>query len=305
MSILELIGLTKDFKQFKAVDNLNVKIEENKIIGFLGPNGAGKTTTLKMITGLIKPTKGSIIIDGKDIKTSPAYLNKIGYLPDVPNFYNWMNAKEFLQFCGSLYNIEKIVLKERVNELLELVGLKDEKKVIETYSRGMKQRLGIAQALINNPKIIFLDEPTSALDPIGRKEVLDIIIKLKGSHTVFFSTHILADVERVCDEVIILNKGKIIINNTIENIKSEYITKTLKLRLSDLNYHQQIVDYLREQPWVVEVIEDTDIKVIIDDIKTAQREIPAYVAKNELGLVKFIFEESTLEDIFMKVVDVK
>lgn len=305
MSILELIGLTKDFKQFKAVDNLNVKIEENKIIGFLGPNGAGKTTTLKMITGLIKPTKGSIIIDGKDIKTSPAYLNKIGYLPDVPNFYNWMNAKEFLQFCGSLYNIEKIVLKERVNELLELVGLKDEKKVIETYSRGMKQRLGIAQALINNPKIIFLDEPTSALDPIGRKEVLDIIIKLKGSHTVFFSTHILADVERVCDEVIILNKGKIIINNTIENIKSEYITETLKLRLSDLNYHQQIVDYLREQPWVVEVIEDTDIKVIIDDIKTAQREIPAYVAKNELGLVKFIFEESTLEDIFMKVVDVK
>ncbi|MHB8274764.1 MAG: ATP-binding cassette domain-containing protein [Dermatophilaceae bacterium] len=202
-------GLTKVYGEKHALDSVDLVVEEGSVFGFLGPNGAGKTTTLHILTGLAHPTSGSAQILGRDVASAGnAVRAQIGFLPDVPGFYEWMKAGEFLRFAGGLFGIARPVLDERVGMLLDLAGLGDVDTKIGGYSRGMKQRLGVAQALINAPRLLLLDEPTSALDPMGRKDVLDMLMSLRGRTTVFFSTHILADVERVCDTVAILDRGR-------------------------------------------------------------------------------------------------
>src|SRR5450756_1465836 len=204
-------GLTKVFGEKRALDSVDLVVEEGSVFGFLGPNGAGKTTALHMLTGLARPTSGSVQILGHDIASAGnAVRAEIGFLPDVPGFYEWMTAEEFLRFAGGLFGIGRRVLDERLGMLLDLAGLGDVKTKSGGYSRGMRQRLGVAQALINAPKLLLLDEPTSALDPMGRKDVLDMLTTLRGRTTVFFSTHILADVERVCDTVAILDLGRVV-----------------------------------------------------------------------------------------------
>jgi ABC-2 type transport system ATP-binding protein len=306
MFALETNNLTKNFSGYKAVNNLNLRVPEGSIYGFLGPNGAGKTTTIKMLTGLSKPTQGEVKIYGREVKFGSLKNRKdIGFLPDVPAFYDWMKPVEFLTFSGELFGIDKAVLKKRMETLLDLVGLYGVNKKIKGFSRGMKQRLGIAQALINEPKVLFLDEPTSALDPIGRKEVMDIIAQLAGKMTVFFSTHILSDVERVCDRVVILNKGMVCIEDSIENLKHQHAHHTILLEVETENMDEVIHRFTQCQ-WVnkVEAGENGEIKMNVNDMRAGQIHIPGILYEKNIPLKRFFILEPTLEDIFLKAVSV-
>ncbi|MDU2663083.1 MAG: ABC transporter ATP-binding protein, partial [Clostridioides difficile] len=221
MNIVSINGLSKGFGNRKIIDNLNFTVPEGSVFGFVGKNGAGKTTTMKMVLGLLKPDSGTIDVCGEKVTYGKTSSNRhVGYLPDVPEFYNYMRPLEYLSLCGEITGLSKKEIQIRSEELLSLVGLRNEKRRIGGFSRGMKQRLGIAQALLSRPKLLICDEPTSALDPVGRKEILDIMLKIKDSTTVIFSTHILSDVERICDHVAILNKGSIALSGTLSEIKS-------------------------------------------------------------------------------------
>ncbi len=227
-------GLTKSYGSKVVLDSLDLEVDEGSIFGFLGPNGAGKTTTLRLTTGLATPTKGSIEVLGHDAQTAGnATRSAIGFLPDVPAFYEWMSAPEFLFFVGGLFGMARTTLHGRADMLLDLAGLTDVTTKIGGYSRGMKQRLGIAQALINAPRLLLLDEPTSALDPMGRKDVLDMVASLRGRTTVFFSTHILSDVERVCDTVAILDRGRLVAHAPIDELKARYGKEKVVVEVTD------------------------------------------------------------------------
>lgn len=211
MGILRIEDLYKSFNDNAVIKGLNISVEENSIYGFIGNNGSGKTTTMKMVLGLLKQDSGNIFVNDEQVVFGDTPTNRhIGYLPDVPEFYTYMNAEEYLTLCAEITGIGKFERKERIGILLKLVGLNGVDTRIKTYSRGMKQRLGIAQALINRPKLLICDEPTSALDPKGRIEILNILKKIAGETTVIFSTHILSDVERICDKAGILYDGEII-----------------------------------------------------------------------------------------------
>ena len=305
MNIIETSNLTKTFNGVNAVNHLELKEPQGCIYGFLGPNGAGKTTTIKMLTGMIKPTEGKIKLDGEEVVFGkPLKPNLIGVLPDVPGYYGWMDAPEFLMLSGRLFNISKKELKIRVEELLYMVGLSDVKTKLKGYSRGMKQRLGIAQALINKPKIVFLDEPTSALDPIGRKEILELILKLKNEATVFFSTHILTDVERICDRAVVMKKGNIVIEDSIDELKAKYATGNILLTLEQSKINQA-VEAFEKQQWIKSVLIENENNIILHlkNINQAQRNIPKVLYENDIALIKMESKDPTLEEIFVKVVN--
>lgn len=220
MAVLELEGVSKTFSGKTVLDKLDMSVGENSIYGFVGRNGAGKTTTMKLILGLLKPDAGEIYVCGKRVTYGQNSTNRyIGYLPDVPEFYSIMTPEEYLTLCGRVTGMSEKDIHERVVELLSLVGLKDDNRRIKGFSRGMKQRLGIAQALFHRPQLLICDEPTSALDPIGRKEILDILLAVKSETTVLFSTHILTDVERICDDVAFLNKGSIALCGKVDELR--------------------------------------------------------------------------------------
>jgi ABC-2 type transport system ATP-binding protein len=306
MYAIETNNLTKVFNSYKAVDNLNLKVPLGSIYGFLGPNGAGKTTTIKMLTGLSRPTSGSIKICGNDVKFGSLKNRKdIGYLPDVPAFYDWMKSDEFLRFSGELFGMEGSILNKKISELLELVGLEGVNKKVGGFSRGMKQRLGIAQALISGPKVVFLDEPTSALDPIGRKEVMDIIQKLSGKITVFFSTHILSDIERVCDRVIILNKGTVKIEDDLENLRQKHSMHAFVLETENSADTEKITALLKQQKWIgnVENCGANEVKFTAKIMREAQKDITGILYENNIPIRKLNLMEPSLEDIFLKVVN--
>ena len=217
MFAIETLGLTKEYKlgfwkrqSKRALDSLNLQVVPGEVFGLLGPNGAGKTTTLKLLFRLIFPTSGTAQILGRGLDDIAVH-RRIGYLPENPYFYDHLTPEEFLNYAGKLFGIAKDDLRRRVNELLERVGLAESRKVaLRKFSKGMVQRVGIAQALINDPEVIFLDEPMSGLDPLGRREVRDLVLQLReAKKTVFFSTHILSDAEMLCDRVAILNYGKL------------------------------------------------------------------------------------------------
>lgn len=297
MNVIETYNLCKYYPNKKALDDLNLEVPEGVIFGYLGPNGAGKTTTIRVLLNLAKPTKGSAVILGEDITKSRKYLRWISYLPDVPNFYNYFTAKEYLVTLCEIIGVDK----KRVDEVLEMVDLKNEKKRIGTFSRGMKQRLGVAQALLPNPKLLILDEPTSSLDPQGRKEILDLIVSFRGEKTVFFSTHILADVERVCDRVGILKDGRLLLNDTLGNIKKKFSRRIIRLEVDN---PLRIVEQIRREDFVEEVLEENQNSLILKvrDLEMAQRRIPEIIVKEGLSLMHFEVLEPTLEDIFFEVI---
>ena len=226
MAVVEITELTKDYlrgfwrkRPHRVLDHLNLSIEEGEIFGLLGPNGAGKTTTLKLLLRLIYPTAGTARLFGRPLGDIDAH-RRLGYLPEVPYFYDYLTAREFLDYCGQLFGYDKVERRRRVGDLLERVGLVEAADVaLRHYSRGMLQRVAIAQALINDPDLVFLDEPMLGLDPVGRREVRNIILDLKArGKTLCFSTHILADVESLCDRVAILNRGKLHGLGTLDEI---------------------------------------------------------------------------------------
>ncbi len=235
--MLEIRGLRKSFGSRKVLDGMDFTVPEHSVYGFVGQNGAGKTTAMKIILGLLRADGGSVSICGE--KVTYGGTNKhVGYLPDVPEFYGYLRPMEYLKLCGEIAGMPASQIAGRSGELLERVGLAGEKRKIGGFSRGMKQRLGIAQALLNSPRLLICDEPTSALDPAGRKEVLDILQALAGSVTVIFSTHILSDVERVCDRAAMLHNGRLAFNGTLAEIKArgksleELFNETLTSNLS-------------------------------------------------------------------------
>ena len=223
MYMLRITGLHKRFGDKEVLRGLNLSVPEHSIYGFIGKNGSGKTTTMKTVLGLLKADSGEIFVNGEKVIYGQTNTNRyIGYLPDVPEFYSFMTAKEYLRFCGEITGMSCAEIEERTKELLTLVGLVDETHRIKGFSRGMKQRLGIAQALLSRPKLLVCDEPTSALDPVGRKEILDILLAIKDQATVLFSTHILSDVERICTDVAFLKDGVVDIRGKLSDIKTGY-----------------------------------------------------------------------------------
>jgi len=226
VNVIEIEGLTKDFevgfwrkRPVRALDGLNLSVRRGEVFGFLGPNGAGKTTTLKLLMHLIRPTHGTARILGEPVD-SVAMHRKIGYLPENPYFYDYLTAEEILAYFGRLFGLKSAELATRMDGLLEQVGLtKARKTQLRKFSKGMVQRIGIAQAMINEPEVVFLDEPMSGLDPLGRKEVRRVVESLRDRGvTVFFSSHILPDVEALCDRVAILNKGRLLEAGSLNEI---------------------------------------------------------------------------------------
>ena len=234
MSVLEIKGLKKSFGNKEVLRALDLVIPENCIFGFVGANGSGKTTTMKAVLGLLPADSGEIYVCGNKVKFGETDTNRyVGYLPDVPEFYGFMSAREYLRLCGESLAMKKDDIEARCDELLSLVGLADEKSRIKGYSRGMKQRLGIASALFGRPRLLICDEPTSALDPVGRKEILDILLSVKEQTTVLFSTHILTDVERICTHVALLHEGRIAMCGGVEELKKRKTDGGFTVEVSD------------------------------------------------------------------------
>lgn len=308
-SVIVCDNLSKHYKNITALDRLNLEISENTILGFLGINGAGKTTTIKLLNNLIKPTTGNACIYGQSILKDPLKLKTmIGYLSQEPAFYPWMTPKEFLTYVGEVFNLNKNTIRERVDRLLHDLDLAEvaEKRISE-FSTGMRQRLGIAQALINEPKVVFLDEPVSSLDPLGRIQVLNIIKSLKGKATIVMSSHILNDVERVCDEVAIIDHGKLLIHEKLPVLKDRYFSRTILIhcqepleRFKDLLQKQ---DFIKTVEWIVATPEmPNGLKIISKDFALAEKELPALIVKHGLTLKHYEFISPNLEDIFISLV---
>ncbi len=296
MDMLKIVNLHKSFGNKEVLRGLNLTVPEHSIYGFIGKNGAGKTTAMKTVLGLLKVDWGEITVNGEKVVYGHTDTNRyIGYLPDVPEFYSFMTAKEYLLFCGEITGISHAETEERAKELLALVGLSDETHRIKGFSRGMKQRLGIAQALLNRPKLLICDEPTSALDPIGRKEILDIFLAIRDQTTVLFSTHILSDVERICTDLAFLKDGVVDIHGKLSDIKTRY----------------------RIREYVIETETDADAeslqnafadmnklgrsKVTFSEDNYSASDVLRFVADHNISLLKMERLEPSLEDLFMEV----
>ena len=253
MNAIRTEGLTKRYKDVIALDDLALEVPEHCVFGFLGPNGAGKTTTVKLLTGFSRATSGKAWVAGESVAENPLALRrKIGFLPDVPAFYDWMTGSEFLGFIGRCHGLGKVAIQARIPEVLEIVELrKAGNRRVGGYSRGMRQRLGLAQALLNDPKVLFLDEPTSALDPIGRREVLELILKLRETTTIFMSTHILSDVERVCDHVGIIDRGRLVTVSTVDALQRKYARSTFEIEFFE--DPGPFVESLKAIPWISDI----------------------------------------------------
>jgi ABC-2 type transport system ATP-binding protein len=296
-------ALTKTYRGTRALDSVDLSVDEGAIFGFLGPNGAGKTTMLRLMTGLARPTSGSVSILGHPVRGArDAARAEVGFLPDVPAFYDWMTAQEYLSFVGGLFGLERSALSSRAGMLLDFAGLTGVKTRIGGYSRGMKQRLGVAQALINAPKLLLLDEPTSALDPLGRKDLLDMIASLRGRTTVFFSTHILGDVERVCDSVAILDHGRVLTQGPMSELKARYGRQKFVVKVTEGT--DQLSSLIRQRAWAAAVAtaDGGGIEIRVTDVARAQHEIPRMVAEQRVGLISFEAGEFDLEDVFVELV---
>lgn len=303
--MINVINVNKKYGDFEVLKNISFEIKKSTIYGFLGPNGAGKSTTMNILSGLIDFNDGEIYLDGEDFKKNKRkLLKKVGYLPQNPVFYNYMNANEYLHFIGEIAGMSEKKIRERTLELLEIVKLRPEAvKKIGQYSGGMKKRLGIAVALFNKPEIIFLDEPTSALDPEGRMEILEFIKELKSAGTtVFLSTHILSDVERVCDEVSILDKGQILVSDNLENLKNRYIQP-----IFDIEFEKQCVNLdkiLLEFKWVQKVsIKENKASVYVNNLEIAKSELLKLIVQGENNILSYDLRKSNLEDIFIRLVN--
>ena len=297
MDILQISNLQKRFGDKEVLKGLNLNVPEKSIFGFIGQNGAGKTTTMKMVLGLLSPDQGEILVTGEKVSFGQTATNRhIGYLPDVPEYYSFMTPAEYLTFCGEITGMRREELKIRVNELLDLVGLGGEKHRIKGFSRGMKQRLGIAQALLSQPKLLICDEPTSALDPVGRKEILDILLAVREQTTVLFSTHILSDVERICTDIAFLNDGIVTMQGKLSDIKSNYRTEKYLLETERESDVAPILTVFSD----CKRIGQTQIE--FSEKKNTLFEVLQYITNQKVPVLRIERMEPSLESLFMEVV---
>ena len=295
MDVLTIQNLKKNFGSKEVLCGLDLSVPEHSIFGFIGKNGAGKTTTMKAILGLLKADSGEIHVMGEKVRFGQTNTNRhIGYLPDVPEFYSYMTPHEYLTLCGEVCGMSKADIATRSNELLELVGLEQERHRIKGFSRGMKQRLGIAQALLNRPKLLICDEPTSALDPAGRKEILDILLAAKEQTTVFFSTHILSDVERICTEAAFLNNGKIVMQGIISELRNKRSSNGFIIEIEK----KEVADTLTE---AFCEFQRTENVLVFQGDEDRFFDIMKYISENKIPIQKIERIEPTLESLFLEV----
>lgn len=300
-SIIQIENLAKEFytpftlKKIRALNGLSLQVEAGEIIGYLGPNGAGKTTTFKLLLDLIRPTRGLIYLWGQhhnriDLKS------RIGFLPESPYFYNYLKGKEYLHFCGQLFGLPVKERRQKVDFLLELVGLTSQRNaLIKSFSKGMLQRLGLAQSLINDPALLILDEPMSGLDPLGRKEVRDILLRLKDQGvTILFSTHILSDVETICDRVAIIINGRLKDYGPIQNLLSPRI-KSFEISIKGLTA-ETIHNLQQEGLYLIQRGVETFISV---EEKAAYALLSLLLNKEGAKLISFSPRKETLEDLYV------
>jgi hypothetical protein len=312
-TLIEVKNITKKYGKFTAVDNLNFKVEDHEIMGFLGPNGAGKSTTMNMITGYIEPTKGKIIVNGYDISKTPKKAKmQIGYMPESVPLYNDLTVREFIKYMADLKNVKRSEKKAEIEKVLEETGTKSvENKLIKNISRGYKQRVSMAGALIGNPDILILDEPTVGLDPKQITEIRNLIKKLGKTHTIILSSHILSEVSQICNKVIIINKGKILAIDTPENLE--------KQTQSENNIIITVEDSKNKMKTIKEIISEIkEIKLIKDNndgtkqyLITSEKEVDLRkkifeeLPKQEITIFELKQTETTLEDAFLKLINSK
>ena len=296
MDVLAIQNLKKHFGSKEVLCGIDLSVPEHSIFGFIGKNGAGKTTTMKAILGLLKADSGEIYVMGEKVHFGQTNTNRhIGYLPDVPEFYSYMTPMEYLSLCGEVCGMDKTDIVTRSKELLELVGLGKEYHRIKGFSRGMKQRLGIAQALLNRPKLLICDEPTSALDPAGRKEILDILLAAKEQTTVFFSTHILSDVERICTEVAFLNDGIIAMQGTIADLRNKRSSNGFIIEIEKNEVTDTLIEAFSE-------LQRTEENVLVfRGDENHFFDIMHYISENRIPIQKIERIEPTLESLFLEV----
>ncbi|MGH9421982.1 MAG: ATP-binding cassette domain-containing protein [Thermoanaerobaculia bacterium] len=307
MDAIRIEGLTKNYGSVRALDGLDLTVASGSVFGFLGPNGAGKTTTIRILTGLAHASGGRAVVSGAEVT---AHLNdasrRIGHLAEEPAFYSWMTAGEFLDHVARMFELPPATRVTRVGELLEMVGLADVRaRRISGFSRGMRQRLGIAQALVNTPDVVFLDEPTSALDPAGRRDVLDLIEQLSGHCTVFMSSHILGDVERVCDTIGIVANGKLVTQAPREELLADYSASIFEVETKP-DLESRLAEWatgLGKLPWIESIsAEGSKARIVVQDADVATRELLASVVAADLALIRYELMRPSLEDVFLHLV---
>lgn len=302
---VEVRGLRKAFGDQTAVDNLTLNVPRGEVYGLLGPNGAGKTTTLKMMAGLLSADEGDIRLAGAIMspwKTDFRAHGRLGYLSEDPVFYPWMSGRELLELVGGLFGLTPAQANETAGEMLETVGLVDRAEDrISTYSRGMRQRIGIAQALMGEPEVLLLDEPASALDPLGRREVLSLVDRLKEKTTIIVSSHILDDIQRVCTWVGVLNEGRLVVEAPLQNLLTRFAEPVMHLEVT--GDQGRLTETLRRESWVREVSAgEAEIRILVADIERGRTSLPVLLAEQDLGLVELRTETPELEDVFLELV---
>ena len=303
--MIRIENFIKTYGSVRALDSLSLNVEPGVVYGFLGPNGAGKTTCMRILAGLARPDSGRAWILDKEIGQPGSDIRSlIGVLPEEPAFYGWMTPREYLRdFIAPLYNIHGQMAAKRADELLEIVDLKDAgNRRISGFSRGMRQRMGLAQALVHQPPVLLLDEPVSALDPAGRKEVLDLIETLRGQTTILLSTHILADVERVCDVVGIIAKGRLIVQDRRDDLLARYVTPLFEIEADEGFGHW--LEWVEKQPFVTNVSVSSHLaRVLVKDVHTAQKVLLESLAKESLSVRRFEMIHPSLEDVFLRLTE--
>ncbi|RAS85036.1 ABC transporter ATP-binding protein [Priestia endophytica] len=296
---LEIRNVTKSFKGRVAVSNFSMELHSGECLGLIGPNGAGKSTLIKIIADIISSSEGEVLLNGKNVSKMK---REIGYLPQYPNFFPWMTAKETLMFMGQLSGLKKAELTKSISNILIKVGLNGTEDLkVSTFSGGMKQRLGIAQALLHKPSLIIMDEPVSALDPIGRREVLNLIENIKKDTTVLLSTHILSDVEEICDRFVIIKDGMKIEDTTIrELLKRNSKSKlSLEITLKDFEW----INVAKNLSYVKDIeVTGNKVKVEVRNLEKNKTLLLKHALDYNVDIIKFQMYNDTLEDMFLKMV---
>jgi ABC-2 type transport system ATP-binding protein len=297
---LEIKDVTKKFKAKTAVNNFSMVVEAGQCVGLIGPNGAGKSTLIKIIADILYADKGEVLLDGKKISTMK---REIGYLPQYPDFFHWMTAKETLFFMGQLSGISKETLIGEIPTILKKVGLFNEQnEKVQTFSGGMKQRLGIAQTLLHKPSFIVMDEPVSALDPIGRREVLNLIQEIKHETTILLSTHILGDAEEICERFVIMKQGMKIEDTTIDKLLTRNRESVVHFEIASKDMYW--VHLIEKFTYVKSVeIVGKRAKITLDNVQENKNMLIRDALENNIDIVRFeVGSSDTLEEIFLKMV---
>lgn len=306
--MIEIRNLTKKYGDHIAVDDISLDIKPGKVYGFLGPNGAGKSTTMNIITGYLAPTSGEVKIDGHDIYKEPEEAKAcIGYLPEIPPLYVDMKVEEYLEFVAELKKVGKDNIKKEVERVINLTQINDvSHRIINNLSKGYRQRVGMAQAIIGSPKIIILDEPTVGLDPNQIKEVRDLIKSLAGDHTVILSSHILSEISETCSHVFIINKGKIIANNSIETLSNYFNSKQVLeiVAKGDLNKCKEVIEKIEdiESVSVENGTEEGTINITVTAhySKDVREDVSLALSSEKISIFEMKEDVKSLEDVFLQ-----